>query len=385
MSEIKRPASVRELLDCLPRQTLINVCQVRGLPVSRANDGCRSSIARSFRGQRDEFLAALRKDELAHLLRQPIRDGDSLLEVVEPEQYTRRELLELAIIGFGRTRELGRAFTPCASGRADSDVPPPPSSEQGEPADDGAPLVPDSLASLSNGPSSGWSHPRPIKALLAHLGLPVHAELSQDDFGGLIEALENRGYEVATMAGERLTPLHDTVGLDAEVRLRHDALAVPAASLRGGGSGQGDDLARVAVDLSDYARASLRLELLTAGFGGDASDKLVADCVEIAAAGLPLDGTTRGLLERVARRIVRTRRDPVTVLTALVQRLDREDGEVLLREYVALHRPGDEMNSLLFAHWGALSGTGAPSEGGATERPEAPVAAVATDDDGHAR
>jgi hypothetical protein len=375
MSEIKRPASVRELLDCLPRLTLTYVCEQRGLAVSRANDDCRSSIARSFRGQRDALLAMLRKDELELLLQFPIRDGDQVFAIPETDRYNRRQLLELAMIGFGRTKDLGEPFFVVDA--TDDSVPPPSSEpETSEMPEDEGPLAPESQEAVSSAVGSGWSRPRPIRRLLSHFGLPVHEALSQDDFSALVEALENRGYEVATMAGERLTPLHDTVGIDAEVRLRHDALAVPAASLRGEATGQGDHAAANAHELGDYARAALRLELLTAGFGGDASDKLVADCVEISAAGLPLDATTRELLGRVARMIMRTRRDPVTVLMGLVQRLDREDGEVLLREYVALHRPGDDMSSLLFAHWAALSGTGAPSEGGATERPAALVDAA---------
>lgn len=376
MSELKRPASIRELLECLHRQSLVYLCDVRGLHVSRANDDCRTSIARSFRGQRDQLLAALRKEELVLLLAQPIRDGDGLFELPDPDSYTKRELLDLATTGFGRTRELGRPFTERVAMASESEAPPPPpSSERVTAAEDDPLLAPESSPSLSSSVDAGWSRPRHIKALLAHLGMPIPAVLTQDDFGGLVEALENRGYEVATIGGERLTPLHDTVGLDAEVRLRHDALAVPAAFQRSGSVDHGEQASGDPAELGDYARAALRLELLTAGFGGDASDRLVADCVEIAAAGLPLDGTTRRLLERVARSLMRTRRDPVAILTGLVHRLESEDGEVLLREYTTLHRPGDELSSLLFAHWAALSGASAATAGGPTQRSEAPVPA----------
>jgi len=375
MNEIKRPASIRELLDCLPRPTLAYVCEQRGLALSRANDDCRSSIARSFRGQRDAFLAMLRKQELELLLEFPIRDGDEVFAIPDTARYSRRQLLDLAIMGFGRTSELGEPFFVVDSTN-DSDPPPSSGPESSETPEEAEPLAPESHESVPSAIGSGWSRPRPIGRLLSHFGFPVHEELTQDDFSALIEALENRGYEVATVEGQRLTPLHDTVGVDAELRLRHDALAVPAAASRSESSGRSDHAAPGSHELGDYARAASRLELLTAGFGGDASDKLVADCVEISAAGLPLDATARALLVRVARTIMRTRRDPVTVLMGLVQRLDREDGEVLLREYVSLHRPGDDMSSLLFAHWAALSGTGAPSEGGATERPAALVEAA---------
>jgi hypothetical protein len=358
MSEIKRPASIRELLECLSRPTLIHLCEYRELPISRGNSDCRSSIARSFRGQRDDFLAALRKQDLALLLQHPIRDGEEAFELPEPDRYTKRELLELASFAFGRTRELGRPFRPSASRAADVD-------EETEDEASAAPAVsaeedpllgPVSGQALAGAGRAGWSRPRAIKGLLAHLGLASTAVLSQEDFGTFIEALENRGYEIATVAGQRLTPLHDALGIDGEVRLRHDALAVPATSMRGSAVSSSEGATPKAVELGDYARASLRLELLTAGFGGDASRSLLAGCVEIAAAGLPLDGTTRALLERVAQRLVRTPRDPVEVLTALVQRIDREDGEVLLREYVSLHRPAEELASLLGAHWAALSG-----------------------------
>lgn len=47
--------------------------------------------------------------------------------------------------------------------------------------------------------------------------------MGQDEFGALIEALELRGFDVATSDGVRLTPLHDAVSLETAVRLRHDA------------------------------------------------------------------------------------------------------------------------------------------------------------------
>jgi hypothetical protein len=159
MSELKRPASIRELLDCLPRPTLVHLCELRELAVSRANDDCRSSIARSFRGQRDDFLAALRKEELVILLLNPIRDGDALFELPDPERYPKRELLELATTGFGRSRELGRPFVPGDSASTSSDAPPPQSaspSAQVSADEDDPPLVPESSPSLANVPSSGW-------------------------------------------------------------------------------------------------------------------------------------------------------------------------------------------------------------------------------------
>ncbi len=370
MTIIDRPASVRELLECLPRQTLIYLCELRELQVSRSNYDCRSSIARSFRGKRDEFLGVLRKPELVLLLSHAIRDGDDVLELTDAERFTKRELLELAIQGFGRTRELGRPFRPheAAVESTDSRTSDPPAEPDSVSADEEALLEPDSARSTAPA-GAGWSRPRPLKGLLVHVGLPVPAALDQDEFSALIEALENRGYEIATVAGERLTPLHDALAIEDEVRLRHDAIAVPTTSLRGASVSPGGRTEAPA-ELSDYAVAALRLELLTTGFGGGASAPLIASCVEIAAAGLPLDGTKRALLEQVARRLVRTPRDPVEVLTSLVQRLDREDGEVLLREYRGLHRPGDELAAILTDHWAALTGDDEGSDG-ATEPPPA--------------
>lgn len=367
MTEIHRPASVREILECLPRVTLVYLCEFRGLPVARANADCRSSVARSFRGRRDEFLGALRKWELALLLTFPIQDGEERYLLPEPEAYSKRELVELACLSFGRTRELGRPFQPVPVGETvGPDLVPAEASEPPEAAaeEEGEdPLVaPESNPSLQSSADLGWSRRRSVRGLLTHLGLPIPDDFNQESFGRLIEALENRGYEIATVDGARLTPLHDALGIDDEVRLRYDALAVPTGPSQGRSGGSDDRAAPHLPALCDYARASLRLELLTAGFGGDASPALLDSCVGIAAAGLPIDESTRALLERVAKRLVRTRCEPTAVLTSLVQRLDREDGEVLLREYFALHRPDEELAGLLSDHWAALTGAAEESE-----------------------
>jgi len=43
--------------------------------------------------------------------------------------------------------------------------------------------------------------------MLTHLGLPAPADSNQKSFDQMIEALENRGYEIATVDGARLTPV----------------------------------------------------------------------------------------------------------------------------------------------------------------------------------
>ena len=198
-----------------------------------------------------------------------------------------------------------------------------------------------------------WSRPRPVRALFGQLGLPVPTELGQDQFSALVEALELKGFEVATSDGIRLTPLHDAVSIDAELRIRHDALSAPA-SLRHTTGGDRAELGSAA-ELGDYERALLRLELLTAGPSPTrATQQQLAQCVEVAAAGLDIQGVKQALLQRVGQALTGTQRDPLLVLTGLVRRLDVEDGEVLLREYAALHPEHDDLNELLLAHWAAL-------------------------------
>lgn len=363
MIELMRPASIRELVEKLSRPSLVYLCEQRGRPVSRANDDCRSSISRSFRGQRDELLALLRKEELVLLLRLPIRSGNQLFELQRPETYSKRELQELAKLAFGSAGHLGEPFVPQernaatpVSRRAPMPVSPvaigafdeePTTAE--EPG--GAPLP--GAATDGNGE---WSRLRPVRALFAQLGLAVPNELGQVEFATLIEALEIRGFEVATAAGTRLTPLHDSVSIDAELRVRHDALAASQASfLRPGGDRREDSPDRLPTELGDYERASLRLELLTAGLGVDReSPELIAKGVEIAAAGLVIQPAFHLLLGRVGAALARTYRDPLVVLANLVRRLDAEDGEVLLREYSALHPGNDELHAMLSEHWAAL-------------------------------
>jgi hypothetical protein len=203
--------------------------------------------------------------------------------------------------------------------------------------------------------NDGWSNLRPVRALFAQLGIALPKEMGQAEFSELIEALELRGYEVATCDGARLTPLHDTVSLEAELRLRHDALAAPPASMRratrDGGEAYGED---AICTPNDYQRASLRLELLTAGIRPEELDEKLDECVRVCTAGLAISLAHRQLLGRVAARLVRTPRDPLSVLTGTVRRLDPEDGEVLLRAYASLHPEHEDLSTLLTEHWSAL-------------------------------
>ena len=377
MTELMRPASIRELVEKLPRPSLIYLCEQRGRPVSRANDDCRSSISRSFRGQRDELLAMLRKEELVLLLRLPVRSGDLLFELPNAHTYTKRELQELAKLAFGNAGHFGEPFVLQGRGGAtqvvrrartpvetsDNALEEEPRTARGigrapalEAAADDALLGLESMRSGTDEARGEWSRPRPVRALFTQLGLPVPNELGHVEFAALIEALEIRGFEVATAGGARLTPLHDTVSIDAELRVRHDALAVSQASfLRATGDRREDFANSRPVELGDYERASLRLELLMAGLGSEReSHDLIARGIEIVVAGLVIQPALHVLLGRVAAALARTPRDPLVVLTSLVRRLDSEDGEVLLREYAALHSGNDELHAMLSDHWSAL-------------------------------
>jgi hypothetical protein len=387
MTELMRPASIRELVEKLPRPSLIYLCEQRGRPVSRANDDCRSSISRSFRGQRDELLATLRKEELLLLLSLPVRSGDLIFELPNAQTYTKRELQELAKLAFGNTGHLGEPFVLRGSGSVTPVVrraPPPvemldntleeePRAARGigqAPAPEAA--TSDELLELESrrsGPLDArgdWSRLRPVRSLFLQLGLPVPDNLGQVEFADLIEALEIRGFEVATAGGARLTPLHDTVSIDAELRVRHDALAQSQASFLRTTPDRREVFARgQPVELSDYERASLRLELLVAGCSPEhGSRELFAKAIEIASAGLVIQPALRLLLERVATALARTPRDPLVVLTSLVRRIDSEDGEVLLREYAALHPGDDELHAMLSDHWSALCKSRGAAEAG---------------------
>ena len=377
MTELMRPASIRELVQKLPRPSLIYLCEQRGRPISRANDDCRSSISRSFRGQRDELLALLRKEELVILLQLPVRSGDLVFELPDVHSYAKRELQELAKLAFGNTGHLGEPFVLQGRGGAM------PVSRRATTQDEGSTDAPEDELTTARGlgqaaapdtvsdaaspgldsPRSGpgnatgeWSRLRPVRALFTQVGLAVPSELGQVEFAALIEALEVRGFEVATAGGARLTPLHDAVALDTELRVRHDAMAASQASFYRAAGDRREDFANGRpVELGDYERASLRLELLVAGSDSarEAPD-LIAKAVEIAAAGLVIHPAEHLLLGRVAAALARVPRDPLVVLTNLVRRLDPEDGEVLLREYASLRAGDDELHTMLSEHWAAL-------------------------------
>jgi hypothetical protein len=378
MTELMRPASIRDLVQKLPRPSLVFLCEQRGRPISRANDDCRSSISRSFRGQRDELLSLLRKEELVLLLRLPVRSGDVVFELPDPHMYSKRELQELAKLAFGNAGHLGEPFVLLGRGKAtpatrrapavvemaDDDVfDDEPTTTRGlgqapavGTAADEEPLGPGSMRSDPAETSGEWSRLRPVRALFTQLGLPVPHDLGQEEFASLIEALEMRGFEVATVAGTRLTPLHDTVSIDAELRVRHDALAASQASfLRPVGDGRDGVAHGSPVELGNYERASLRLELLMARPSPDLdATELISRAVDIAAAGLVIQPMEHLLLGRVAGALARVPRDPLVVLTSLVRRLDSEDGDVLLREYETLHPGNDELHAMLSEHWKAL-------------------------------
>gem|GEM_PF-3999305 len=357
MTEIKRPASVRELLDPLPRATLIYLCERRGLPVSRANDDCRSSIARSFRGRRDELLGLLRVPELVFLLRCPIRDRDSVYDLPNAHMYSKVDLLTLAVRAFGYAGDLGAPFVARGFAQQAQATPTSTSTQAPVAPEPAAPAslneVPDA-APVSGAGSSGWSRLQPLSSLYAKLGSAPPADFGQEAFGALIEAIELRGFEVAAADGSTITPLHDALPLDFEVRIRHDAFAGPS-SLRLG-AGQGAAQSGPVVELSDYARASIRLELLTCPFEANppAADELSA-AIDVATAGLAIRPEERVLLARVARSLARTPRDPFATLTSFVGRLDAEDGEVLLRELASLRPSANDEHRLLVDHWSALN------------------------------
>lgn len=349
MNEIKRPASVRELIDHLPRATLVYLCELRGLAVSRANDDCRSSISRSFRGQRDDLLHALRKDDLVTLLRVPIRHRNALFELPNPHTYSKSELTTLAVRAFGRLDELlhpfvernpkGAAAGAPAAARSPAAAPPPP-----EPPSD---VAPPSVG------GRGWSRLQPIASLFAKLGREAPSELGQEAFGQLVEELELRGFEVADASGATLTPLHDALAIDAEVRIRHDAHAGPIALDLGRGRTEHPPAA--VPELSDYARASLRLELLTCSLDVEPSEESVSTAIDLATAGAAIEAGPRALLVSVARSLAAVRRSAFSVLTSLQGRLDQDDVEILLRDLGALERD-PRVAYQLGEHWAALHG-----------------------------
>lgn len=211
MTEIKRPASVRELLDPLQRATLIYLCEQRGLPVSRANDDCRSSISRSFRGRRDELLALLRAPELVFLLRCPIRDREGVYDLPNAHMYSKSELVTLAVRAFGRLGDLGSPFVARAAYGQSAPALAPSTSAQAPSAPE--PAAPPSFKEVSEaapvsgaGVSSGWSRLQPLGSLYGKLGAAAPADFGQEAFGALIEAIELRGFEVAAADGSTITP-----------------------------------------------------------------------------------------------------------------------------------------------------------------------------------
>jgi hypothetical protein len=339
VNEIKRPASVRELIDHLPRATLVFLCEHRGLAVSRANDDCRSSISRSYRGQRDDLLQALRKDDLVTLLRLPIRHRDGLYDLPDPHLYSRAELTTLAIRAFGRLDELFAPFH-----ERGTRTPPPPEPRIAPPPEPATDAAPPSVG------MRGWSRLQPISALFSRLGLEAPAQMSQDRFGELMEALELRGFEVADASGSLLTPLHDALPVDAEVRIRHDAHLGPI-SVTHDASRSAPKVA--APELNDYARAALRLELLTCCLAQSSDSHALDGVLDLATAGTALEPAQRALLASVAKALASVPRSPFSVLTALHGRLDQEDVEILIRDLGTLEGKPEALYDL-GEHWAGL-------------------------------
>jgi hypothetical protein len=365
VNEIKRPASVRELIDHLPRASLIYLCEQRGLAVSRANDDCRSSISRSYRGQRDDLLQALRKDDLVTLLRLPVRHRNALFDLPNPHLYSRSELTTLAIRAFGRLDELFAPFvergarsaatgtanpTPATPAPSATPATPPTPPEPPSPLPPPEPSSAGDLAPPSVG-TRGWSRLQPISALFSRLGLETPTGLDQDSFGALIEQLELRGFEVADATGALLTPLHDALPLDAEVRIRHDAHLGPVSVTHG--TSRSEPPKAAVPELGDYARASLRLELLTSCLEPGHEPRALEAVVDAATAGTALEPAQRALLASVAKSLASVPRSAFSVLTALHGRLDQEDVEILIRD-LGLLETNPETVYELGEHWASL-------------------------------
>ncbi len=203
----------------------------------------------------------------------------------------------------------------------------------------------------------GWSRLQPIREFFGRLGMPVPDKFGQQEFGAFVEALELRGFEVATAEGVHISPLHDALSLDAEIRVRHDALSASMSSRHFDGDRQTGAVERGTHLRGDYEHACLRLELLTAsGTATSSSPELLVRCVDVAVAGLSIEATQRRLLLRVAEAMMQASRNPMMVLMGLALRLDREDGQVLLNEYASLYPGNNEQQALLCEHWIELCG-----------------------------
>ncbi len=203
----------------------------------------------------------------------------------------------------------------------------------------------------------GWSRLQPIREFFGRLGLPVPDKFGQQEFGAFVEALEFRGFEVATAEGVHISPLHDALCMDAEIRVRHDALSASMSSRHFDGDRQAGSVERGTHLRGDYEHACLRLELLTASSSPmPSSPELLFRCVDVAVAGLSIHATQRRLLLRVAEAMMQASRNPMVVLMGLAPRLDREDGQVLLNEYASLYPGNNEQQALLCEHWIELCG-----------------------------
>ena len=237
-------AVVRDFLNPLGRDSLVRLCQLRGLRPVRSNDERRSLLAYSYRGNVADLLSDMYKYELAESLRSlVVAAGGRDFFLSRPEQYDLEKLRHLVLQAVqGRVGEEWSSLSDEVDseqddyqeddegdGDYDNDIDN--DNDNDNDNDDGSAAWND----LVEGVVDVWSRPRRVSRLLRLGGFGVYKRLRTSRFRELLQRLHDSGIEAKLVdADVALVPdSAKTPGLRAKLRLRSITQSESTSSAEG--------------------------------------------------------------------------------------------------------------------------------------------------------
>jgi len=332
---------IRDLLDLLGRDALVRLADLRALQPSPYNDERRGRIARSYRGDINEFLGDLRRMDLVTLLQGEWEIQGRFYYLPSVAQRTHEELLAIAIeVMHDRpSSELREGEEQEAALEADAIDAVEPASD---PEDAAQPRDP--VAVLGIG--VGWSRPRKVSRVLAALGMRPGERLRTPRFQAAMRELAELGIVVELDDGTPLGPGDDSPGIAARVRLRRREAgevwppATPSPARAPVVLVQGATApSRPPTPVSEWELALMRLQFLTCVHDVDRRFRPDWPSAFVAAAtkGLDLEPEHLRMLPLVAASVSYGTHDPVRVIAQLAPRLDVAAWSFLLSEFRRLN------------------------------------------------
>lgn len=380
-------STVRQLLECLGRESLVRLMRERGLSATRTNEARRERLARSYRGDVEALIQDLNRDELVSIFRRAtftLKDEELFLP--SPGKYRLDELRAFALRAFaGRRVRIPGDFRPVvgedgeeddseAENYEDEDYEDEDEDYDDEDEDeyeDDDEVYDDedddedgrgNKAKLASGYgahrdlTAEWSRPRMISRVLQKVDKDVPRRLRTARFQRLLAALREQGIEACLADDATCTPLMENAaspGITAKLRLRIAAAGRPPHPVRGRNPSASTGEVGPAIVLQtgerpvsqrifrpgDYQLALLRLQLLTAVPSAERRRMPEWPDAYLTAAtrGLELRREEESLLRIYSTSLCFGNHSPHDAIPQLAQVLSPSEWEQLLDDFVALN------------------------------------------------